>query len=288
MFQIGELYNLESSSNSLTNFNALGVEPDIPRFEDSIEPEFKIKIKNNKNIQILDEKVEDTILSKYSKAMRFSRGSGIIDNTTSSGNYQKDYNTQIIKNGTSASYNVGATEILTIRFWLRWAETNASAHSWLQKTIYCALQRNGINETPLMLESNGLCLFKTTSNWYYVRIVVDNAHRVFKIQIYNPIEDSETVTYDDTPIEVSETITSQSFNLSQQSYIYLGIDPYKDFEEPAMMGMTPIVDDMVITISNTEDTTGPEEAVAKKRNVLPLFYDWFTNKHYSKEILRIY
>ena len=289
MFQIGELYNLDSSSNSFTNFNALGVEPDIARFEDAMEPEFKTKIKNTKTIKVLNTKAEELIASKYSRAMRFTRGSGIIDNATNSGNYEKSYSKQIIQNGTSASYNVGATEVLTIRFWLKWQESSASSHSWLQKPIYCILKRDGILENALILQdSDGLPLFNITSNWYYVKIIVDNATRVFKTKIFNPIEKSETITYDSTPVEVSETITSKSFNLSQNSYIYLGIDPYKDFEEPAMMGMTPIIDDMVITIASIEDTTGPEEAVKNSRNILPLFYDWFNNQHYSKEVLRIY
>lgn len=299
MFQIGEVYNLNPESGRYTNFCNLGTEPEEPHIIDGIEVELKEKTDNNgKTVLEINKTREQAPASKYSRSMLFSRGSGIIDSKSPIKHFSNfNENFPITKNETSADYSVSVSEVLTVRFFLKWKEKPMSSHVWLQKPIFCALQRStptGGGGVLKLEDEHYACAFKVTDDWYYVRIVVNNPAGKFKIDIYNPIrnEEDDTVTYPGIPITFSTTISARKFNLStEQSYIYLGINPYRDFDEPAMLGITPIVDDLSITIANEEDKTGPLEAVETAHNKLPLFYHWFKEPRIrlvDPGILRIY
>ena len=98
MFQAGEVYDLESSITDVTKVSALGVEPDVSVFKDDNEI--------NPDIS------EDDIEYQYSRAMRFFRGNGIVDNT-------------------KTDYTCSVGEILYITMYIKWKIPETS-HPWLQ------------------------------------------------------------------------------------------------------------------------------------------------------------
>ena len=234
MFQIGEIYDLENPYNykdltknttSSHRIDALGVEPETPLFNDT----------NN---------------NKYSRAMRMTRGCGIVDNS-------------------STDYTVTENDVLTISCYIWWQESNIKLNEWMQDDLYFYINRNTVVNS---IQLEGFTP-KTAENAQFLKIVVDNPARKITIKIDNTIN------------EISD-IDAVSFNLATNSYIYIGINPDKDFYQPAMMGETPIIDDFKLTISSEEADDSKKSVYNTPRNITPLYWNDFKQKFTSQ--LKIY
>lgn len=238
MFQVGEVYDLEASNKDVTKISALGVEPDVPVFQDDIEA--------NPDIDPSDIKYQ------YSRAMRFMSGNGIVDNLS-----------------TSYSYYVSTNDILTISFYLKWHQNVTNkVYEWRRLNIYFFINRNGtIDKFRIRAFDNSF-----STDYQFIKIVINNPEEKISIQV-------------DANEEESISIVNKAFNLGEDSYIYLGVDPSLQDQSPALNGIVPIIDDLKITIDEQESNDQKQTNYIHERNLIPL---WIPLNLHILNILRVY
>lgn len=189
---------------------------------------------------------------QYSRAMRFMSGNGIVDNLS-----------------TSYSYYVSTNDILTISFYLKWHQKNTTkVYEWRQMNIYLYINRNGtIDKLRVKAFDNNFIV-----DYSFIKIVINNPEGEMSIQV-----DSNEKEY--------KTIINKAFNLGEDSYIYLGVDPSLQDQSPALNGIIPIIDDLRITIDEQESNDQSQINYIHKRNLIPL---WIPLNVHNLNILRVY
>lgn len=198
----------------------------------------------------------DTTTNKYSRGMRYLRGNGILDTVED-------------------NYDVGLNDVLTISFYIKWQEANTTLHSWMQEEIYFFMARrmtNNINDAI----TNKFILDGFDVNhieYQFMKIVVDNPAKKVSVQIEN------------NPVQ-EDSIEQVEYNLATNSFIYIGIEPDQDFVQPAMLGISPIIDDFKLTIADADSGDSKKSAYNGKRAKVPLWTQDY-KQHFSST-LKIY
>ena len=189
----------------------------------------------------------DTVYNRWSRSMRFGYGSGIVDNS-------------------ELDYTVDANDVLTISFYLKWQEANEKLHDWIQEPIYFYISRN---KNVNFIELAGW----NKATFQFVKITVSNPAKTAVVKI------DDTVN----TLNLNEAIP---FNLATNSFIYIGINPNGDYGQPAMMGETPIIDDLRITIDSVEAADAKSTSYSTNRTKDPLW--WYNFGFSGGSVLRIY